>query len=528
MKAEKCSAVLRYALAAASTLCMLFFVYYSFRYSMRMKDLAFETIIYVTKDSLLLHGLTLLGFLAVTFGLCSFVEGSRHKERWIKGILYTVMSLLTIAGLIWVLTGNFFAQNDSRKVLECMERMRAGDFSDLLPEGYLGAYHQHFGLITLINFLYFVTHTTKDIVVQAANVLCLPVIVFAGWGIVKEIMDKAACQIFYCVLMLFCFPLLLYTPYVYGEIFSITAAMLFFYEGIRLLKGKEKRKLAGWIKLAVLAVIGNMARGNFPIVLIAFFIVALFYSISQKQPKLLVGALCLFLIVAGCSRLNLFYYERISGIRINQGVPVSSWLAQGLDENSIACGVYNGRDIETYARADYNREAAEEEARHFIADRLTMLKNGTGKGAGAFLKEKLLVQWNDPTLNCFMENRTFIPDPDLKWIKEVMLEEGSYFETTVELMNQYQWVVYLGCLLYCLFLFRKEKAEFYQLLLLITIFGGVLFSAIWEAMSRYVLPYEIYMIPLAAIGFGKGRELFQSVCARCQVFLHNRLEKTSA
>ena len=33
-----------------------------------------------------------------------------------------------------------------------------------------------------------------------------------------------------------------------------------------------------------------------------------------------------------------------------------------------------------------------------------------------------------------------------------------------------------------------------------TIFGGFLFSMLWEAKARYILPYLIYGLPLAAIG----------------------------
>ena len=32
------------------------------------------------------------------------------------------------------------------------------------------------------------------------------------------------------------------------------------------------------------------------------------------------------------------------------------------------------------------------------------------------------------------------------------------------------------------------------------VIGGFLFSILWEASSRYVLPYVVYMIPLAAMG----------------------------
>ena len=40
-------------------------------------------------------------------------------------------------------------------------------------------------------------------------------------------------------------------------------------------------------------------------------------------------------------------------------------------------------------------------------------------------------------------------------------------------------------------------------MLLISIIGGVLFHMLWEAKSRYVLPYFILMIPMAAGGLAE-------------------------
>ena len=42
---------------------------------------------------------------------------------------------------------------------------------------------------------------------------------------------------------------------------------------------------------------------------------------------------------------------------------------------------------------------------------------------------------------------------------------------------------------------------FYRYMQLVIIFGGFLFTMLWEAMSRYVFPYVIYMLPLAAMGW---------------------------
>ena len=46
-----------------------------------------------------------------------------------------------------------------------------------------------------------------------------------------------------------------------------------------------------------------------------------------------------------------------------------------------------------------------------------------------------------------------------------------------------------------------KKVPFYELLIMIILLGGFLFTLIWESMSRYVLPYIVYMVPLAAIGW---------------------------
>ena len=42
-----------------------------------------------------------------------------------------------------------------------------------------------------------------------------------------------------------------------------------------------------------------------------------------------------------------------------------------------------------------------------------------------------------------------------------------------------------------------------QHLMVVIIIGGFFFSIIWEAKSRYILPYYLMMFPLATIGYEK-------------------------
>ena len=66
-------------------------------------------------------------------------------------------------------------------------------------------------------------------------------------------------------------------------------------------------------------------------------------------------------------------------------------------------------------------------------------------------------------------------------------------------MDPYQLLIY-GSILFLLLYRRKEKRSVEWYILLIGVLGGVLFHELWEAKSRYVLPYFICMIPMAAGG----------------------------
>ena len=66
-------------------------------------------------------------------------------------------------------------------------------------------------------------------------------------------------------------------------------------------------------------------------------------------------------------------------------------------------------------------------------------------------------------------------------------------------MNIYQILVY-GGVLFLLAEKRRQWTTIENYILLICVFGGFLFSLMWEAKTRYVFPYFIAMIPYGAAG----------------------------
>lgn len=208
-----CKKILGYSLAVICTIMAFFLTYYSTCYSIRQITVPNGVAMLETRDSLALHFLTAAVFLIV-------ILAARRRKREIcreggcRFALGAVMLCATLCSFIWVASGNFYAMDDSRQVLDCMEHMRNGDYSDLRPNGYLGIYQQHFGLITLFRIIFFLAGTTDDMAVQFFNCLCIPVIIYAGFQVLKELNASRASLIGYFLLAVFCFPSFA-TPHMY-------------------------------------------------------------------------------------------------------------------------------------------------------------------------------------------------------------------------------------------------------------------------------------------------------------------------
>ena len=76
---------------------------------------------------------------------------------------------------------------------------------------------------------------------------------------------------------------------------------------------------------------------------------------------------------------------------------------------------------------------------------------------------------------------------------------GKFIEAGMKL---FQMLMY-GGILFLLVTRRREYVEIEKYLLLIAVFGGFLFSLMWEAKTRYVLPYLFMQIPYMAMGVGE-------------------------
>ena len=119
--------------------------------------------------------------------------------------------------------------------------------------------------------------------------------------------------------------------------------------------------------------------------------------------------------------------------------------------------------------------------------------------AFCFYVEKFTSQWNDPTYECFA--MTHINGSARGPVANSMFD-GKLHTLMTWFMNQYQSLIFIGVFCWLLFGFWKKKG-LEDHALLITIIGGFLFHMLWEAKGRYILPYFVMMLPMAAVGLSE-------------------------
>lgn len=478
-----------------SAVLFLFLTYYSLRYSYINAHFLNE-ILHEVKDNVLLNLLWVVLIIGVGLLLVKFSE--KISEKWFLWILLVVNVLALLIGRYWIINSHSLPYYDQAYIYEIAEQFSEGDYSAMTPYGgYVGKYPHQLGIITFIRIFSWLTGSFDWKNFQVFNLYMLPVMITSGYFIVKELTcGKKGARILYLIGMFLCFPMYVYVPYVYGEISS--TALVFAAVWV-LLSGFRKFQWYKPVLVGALLALAIQLRKNTLICLIAIILVVLIHTILNKKYKCIafLVAVVVFPLVTQAGIDALYKPHKVQE---EYGVPSSLHIAMGLNDISeMGPGWYDGFNVDTYiyeAQADVER--SKEIAKEHIKERLTYMWNNKAYAAN-FYKTKCLSQWNDPLyLSLKMSSGGVTESEGL--VYDIYF--GDARNAVLAYSNVYQLIIYLLVFIVCLLgvLERKENYDVSFYILLIAVFGGFLFSLLWEAKSRYIFPYFMFMIPYAAIG----------------------------
>lgn len=435
-------------------------------------------------------------------------HGGRLAERLEKGLLIFSMVYAVAAGGIWVALSHVAPDADARSVCVVAECVLRGDFP-MQPPAYMGYNPHQYGIVFVLHILFALFGSGNYAAWQYMNVLLFPLLIFAGYRIVRLVFEQREVSILYLLLVLGYLPLYFYLPYVYGDFASAACGMTVMWQTISFCKNRKYYSVF-WGVLA--AVFGCLVRRNTIIVVIAAVLVLLVCSLRRSDWRLLVMAAIMPVCIWGADSGVKLYYEHLSGQHISEGIPFVCYVMMGLEDEEEGPGWFNGSNYMAYARNDYDYYAAEHYGREQIRLRLAELWNNKSCAVD-FFRRKVLTQWNMP--DCYSLHETMHFDCEEAELPRAVrrIYYGEWKDSLLEFMNDFQFVLYVGFLLAVIVFAKGRKRGMEDYLLFVAVIGGFLFSILWEAMSRYVLAYVVYMIPLAAAGLWQALELLRGCCS---------------
>ncbi|SFH98687.1 hypothetical protein SAMN04487830_1162 [Pseudobutyrivibrio sp. OR37] len=409
---------------------------------------------------------------------------------------FILLGIIFCLSIIWVIVSQVVPGSDQLDVMSCAYKLRYEEYNMLESGGYLDTWRNQLGL-TMIEYYFGKVFGDYNIIgFQLFN--CIGILLF--YKKVEDILELLGFERMVQILTLFCgiifIPFIMYTAFVYGNIWSIALAIAAFDSELRFL---QNHKWSQMILSAVLIGVAYQVKNNVLIILLAMMTYALVVSMKDKDSffRGVVYVIACCIVFFMISKLPNYVLEKKTGYILNQGVSPWAFVAMGLQDDGAGPGWYNGYNHDTYYENNCITKLQERQAKEEIDERVNFFIEDNHY-AFEFFSKKIASMWTEPTYQAFWigqirNHRVNYP----AWLDDFM-SVGSYTRVA-SLLGNFQLFLFFGCLIWLL-LEPKEtfvKNSFF----ILCIVGGFLFHLFWEAKSQYSITYVVLMIPMALQGF---------------------------
>lgn len=412
-----------------------------------------------------------------------------------------LLGIFMAAGLILALsyawTTATEAQADALSLAKVASEINAGIAEPYAVDSYIGVYSHQLGFVTVLRVFFKLFGDFNYKAIQTVFAFLVPLMMLSGSQIIrillktrKELAGK--CEFFYLLLMFCCLPMYMYVLFVYGDILytalTLVAAWIMLSTFDRF----------AWWKAFLFGLICGfeyLCKSNSLIVFVALAIVMIISSIDKGKRKSSLSMLVFMLVfILALPKINDSMYKNL--MPNSKAMPSIAWIGMGMNDDYGRAGWHNYYNQIAFEAADYDADKTKVLVLHDIRAVLGVWAHNPLYMLD-FLNRKANRQWNAPLYQGIVMNNSF----------KAELQSGIgawvYANPSVQLFLEHFMKIYQICMYGFVFLGlilgRKEKKPIMYYCLLIAVFGGFLFSLMWEAKTRYIFPYLMMTIPYFAI-----------------------------
>ena len=458
-------------------------------------------IFYVERDSILLHVFVLV---IVLMYFTQLRSGLFHNCDWNKlcRILLPICLLFVgIFSLYWAVRCEYVPLYDQGYVCRAAKTVASGEKIGMGEIAYINQYPQQAGIVWLFSIFIslFGAGGPSYMTLHLFLAFCVPLIVWNGYILTDTLFEDRELDVYYLLAGMGFLPLIFYVNFLYSDIPGILLLLVALNATLR----HEKTGLWYDYLLGVSGfILAIIVRKNNVIICIAVVVIWSLYALLKRDVTVLAKAGLAFVMVFLGAKLMSYWLERKYGIDSQLAEPSIAWIAMGMQRSGQGAGWYNGYLSGIYAATQGNREAIVNDSILQIKRSLLGFLHNPGD-AVKFYIEKFLLQWNQPSYQCLGVAETYDRMPD-GLVKAIY--QGRLFASTRAYFDCYQYLVYVGFTIHLWNESRRKEHCTYKMIPILAIFGGMLFSILWETKSRYILPYFVIMIPYAVKGWSEIRK----------------------
>lgn len=436
----------------------------------------------------------------ILYFLTKFIDSHLYNVITNKTLFIISLTIYIVFNIIWVILINPKVIGDSVHVCNLAQSFYRENSDELLNgvtyagitlKQYMQAYPQQITLAFIYSIFFRMIHFDIMEILRILNVIG-NILTFIALYLINCVLSKKykTNKTLLLTLILTFISLIMLSTFVYGDLPSISLCLFAVYF---MMKYTETQKYSYTILASIFTMIAYMMRMNsliFIIATIIYLFLNLFKNIKKKKLK---EKLINILIVLIHLTISILPSTLVKGYYLNKYdldktkiYPNISYILMAMEESPRANGWYSE---EIAVPALNNPKIKKEEYQKKIKERVTYFSKNIGYTFDFYTK-KITSMWAENTYSAIRNNT---------------LKETDLLENIINPLTFYQkTILILMSVIIIIILIQNRKNISLEIIFLLTIFiGGFTFHILWEAKSRYIIPYILVLIPIASININK-------------------------
>ncbi len=425
-------------------------------------------------------------------------DDSESKIR--KRLFIIALVIYFILNILWIFSVRPGIGGDSVHVGNIAQVFYKESNSELLNnktyagitlKEYMQEYPQQIPLSFVYSIIFRIIFFDEIGVLRIVNVISAVLIVVAIYKITKQLSKQYKTNTILPLILILTFvPLIMLTTFIYGDIPSLALCLFAVYFTMKYIESKKYKFI---IIATILTSIANMMRMNSLIFVIATTIYLMLNTIKEfnkkeiKKTGISIGIIIIYILIAiiPSTIIENCYFKKYN-LDKNKVYPKSSFILMSMEESWRGNGWYNEKIAEPALKQEAN---IKEKYNEKIKERINYLSKNIDYTFDFYTK-KITSMWSENTYSSFFNNK--INDKEvLKKGKDAIM---FYQKASLLLITASSLIIII----------QNRKKLSLEIIFLLTIFiGGFAFHILWEAKSRYIIPYIVILMPITAVEINK-------------------------